>query len=156
MLTIDTLAPDFTLPDQDGKEHTLSSYRGKWVLVYFYPKDDTPGCTKEACSIRDADPDLSTLGAVVLGISADTVQSHKKFAQKYDLQFPLLADPEHRAIDLYGVWGKKKMMGREYDGIFRTSFLIDPEGKIAKVYENVRPEVHASEVLTDLRQRIDG
>lgn len=151
-----TIAPDFTLPDQEGKEHTLSSYKGKWVLVYFYPKDDTPGCTKEACAIRDADPDLSSLGAVVLGVSADTVESHKKFAQKYSLQFPLLADPEHKAIDAYGVWARKKFMGREYDGILRTSFLINPEGMIAKVYESVKPEVHAAQVLEDLKKMING
>lgn len=146
-----TPAPDFTLPDQDAAEHTLSSYKGKWVLLYFYPKDDTPGCTKEACAIRDADPDLSSLGAVVLGVSADSVKSHKKFAEKYNLQFPLLADEEKKAIEAYGVWGAKKFMGRDYEGILRTSFLINPEGIISKVYESVKPEVHAGEVLTDLK-----
>jgi len=149
-----TQAPDFTLLDQDGTAHTLSQYRGKWVLVYFYPKDDTPGCTKEACAIRDADPDLSSLGAVVLGISADSVKSHKKFAEKYGLTFPILADEDRVAIDAYGVWGDKKFMGREYEGILRTSFLIDPEGVIRKVYENVKPEVHAAEVLQDLKEAI--
>ena len=149
-------APDFTLLDQHGVAHALSQYRGRWVLVYFYPKDDTPGCTKEACAIRDADPDLSPLGAVVLGISADTVESHRKFAEKYGLQFPLLADTEKEAVNAYGVWGKKKFMGREYDGILRTSFLIDPNGTIVKVYENVKPEVHAAEVLSDLKARING
>lgn len=132
--------------------HTLSGYQGKWVLVYFYPKDDTPGCTKEACAIRDADPDLSSIGAVVLGISADSVQSHKKFAEKYGLTFPLLADEERTAIDAYGVWGPKNFMGREYEGILRTSFLIGPDGTVRKVYENVKPEVHAAEVLQDLRE----
>ena len=154
MPTPSTAAPDFTLLDQDGAPHTLSSYKGKWVLVYFYPKDDTPGCTKEACAIRDADPDLSSLGAVVLGISADSVKSHKKFADKYQLQFPLLSDEERIAINAYGVWGKKSFMGREYEGIMRTSFLVSPEGIIEKVYENVKPEVHANEVLADLRSRI--
>ncbi|HYE23407.1 MAG TPA: thioredoxin-dependent thiol peroxidase [Candidatus Paceibacterota bacterium] len=149
--TVDTAAPDFALPDQDGVIHALRQYRGKWVLVYFYPKDDTPGCTKEACAIRDADPDLSSLGAVVLGISADSVKSHKKFAQKYELAFPLLADEERVAIDAYGVWGDKKFMGREYEGILRTSFLVDPQGVIRKVYENVKPEGHAAEVLEDLK-----
>ena len=149
-----TQAPDFTLLDQDGTAHTLGQYRGKWVLVYFYPKDDTPGCTKEACAIRDADPDLSSLGAVVLGISADSVKSHKKFAEKYGLTFPILADEDRVAIDAYGVWGDKKFMGREYEGILRTSFLIDPEGVIRKVYENVKPEVHAAEVLQDLKEAI--
>ncbi len=154
MVSVGSQAPDFTLLDQEGREHALSSYRGAWVLVYFYPKDDTPGCTTEACAIRDADPDLSSLGAVVLGISADSVKSHKKFADKYDLTFPLLSDEAHAAIDAYGVWGKKKFMGREYEGILRTSFLIDPQGIVQKVYENVKPEVHAAEVLEDLRARL--
>ena len=154
MVSVGSPAPDFTLPDQEGKEHTLSGYQGTWVLVYFYPKDDTPGCTAEACAIRDADPDLSSLGAVVLGISADSVKSHKKFADKYGLAFPLLSDEAHSVIDAYGVWGKKKFMGREYEGILRTSFLIDPTGIVQKVYENVKPEVHAAEVLEDLRARL--
>lgn len=149
---VGTLAPDFMLLDQDGKEHALSSYRGKWVLVYFYPKDDTPGCTKEACAIRDADPDFSALDAVVLGISADSVKSHKKFAEKYGLAFPLLADESKKVVNAYGVWGLKKFMGREYEGIMRTSFLIGPDGKIAKVYEKVKPEQHAAEVLVDLKE----
>lgn len=144
-------APDFSLPDQDGKQHALTDYRGRYLLLYFYPKDDTPGCTKEACALRDADPDFSMLDAAVLGVSADTVKSHKKFVEKYGLTFPLLADEEKTVVGAYGVWGKKKFMGREYEGILRTSFLIDPEGKIAKVYENVKPEKHAEEVLADLR-----
>ncbi|MGE5541160.1 MAG: thioredoxin-dependent thiol peroxidase [Bacillota bacterium] len=149
---VGTAAPDFTLLDQDGKEHRLSAYRGKWVLIYFYPKDDTPGCTKEACAIRDADPDFSTLDAVVLGISADSVKSHKKFAEKYELTFPLLADEDKTVINAYGVWGLKKFMGREYEGILRTSFLVDPNGKIAYVYEKVKPEQHAAEVIADLKE----
>ena len=150
MLTTGILAPDFTLSDQDGVTHTLSSYRGKRVLIYFYPKDDTPGCTKQACAIRDADPDFKKLNVVVLGVSADSVKSHKKFAEKYGLAFPLLADEDKAVVQAYGVWGRKKFMGREYDGIFRTSFLISPEGVIEKVYENVKPEKHADEVLIDL------
>lgn len=145
-------APDFTLLDQDGVSHTLSSYRGKYVLIYFYPKDDTPGCTKEACAIRDAFPDFGKLNAVVFGISADSVQKHKKFAEKYNLPFTLLADENRKAVNAYGVWGLKKFMGREYEGIFRTSFLIAPDGTIAKVYESVKPEVHAAEVLIDLKE----
>ncbi len=145
-----TIAPDFKLPDQDGKVHSLASYRGKWVLIYFYPKDDTAGCTAQACAIRDADPDFAKLDAVVLGISGDTVASHKKFADKYALAFPLLADADKTVINTYGVWGKKKFMGREYEGIMRTSFLVDPYGKIAKVYENVRAAQHAEMVLADL------
>lgn len=146
-----SLAPDFTLLDQDGVAHTLSEYQGKRVLLYFYPKDDTPGCTKEACMLRDALPDFTKLDAVVFGVSADSVKSHKKFAEKYGLPFTLLADENKEVVNAYGVWGKKKMMGREYDGIFRTSFLIAPTGTIEKVYENVKPEVHAAEVLRDLR-----
>lgn len=151
-----TRAPDFTLLDQEGGAHSLSGYRGKWVLVYFYPKDDTPGCTKEACAIRDADPDLSALDAIVLGISADSVASHKKFAQKYGLGFPLLSDEDHTAIKAYDVWGPKKFMGREYEGILRTSFLVDPDGMIRKTYEQVKPEVHAAEVLEDLKAFKNG
>lgn len=145
-----TNAPDFTLPDQDGKEHALSKYRGQWVLIYFYPKDDTPGCTAQACAIRDAEPDFKKLKAVVLGISADSVKSHKKFVEKYGLPFTILADEDKKVVNAYGVWGRKKFMGREYDGIFRTSFLVSPEGKIAKVYENVKPAEHADMVLKDL------
>ncbi len=143
-------APDFTLPDQNGKEHSLSDYRGKWVLLYFYPKDDTPGCTKEACALRDNFPDFKKLGIAVLGVSVDSVSRHKKFEEKYKLPFTLLADAEKKVVNLYGVWAKKKFMGKEYDGTLRTSFLINPEGKIAKVYENVKPELHAQEVLADM------
>ncbi len=144
-------APDFSLNDQNGNEHTLSQYEGKWVLLYFYPKDDTPGCTKEACSLRDAMPDFKKLDAIVLGISCDTEKSHKKFVEKYTLPFTLLADTDKKVVKLYDVWGQKKFMGREYDGIFRTSFLIDPAGSIAKMYENVKPELHAQEVVNDLQ-----
>jgi thioredoxin-dependent peroxiredoxin len=149
---VGSIAPDFTLLDQDGNEHTLSNYRGRWVLIYFYPKDDTTGCTKEACAIRDADPDFSAVDAVVLGISADSVASHKKFASKYGLTFPLLADETKKVIHAYKVWGLKKFMGREYEGIFRSSFLVSPDGTIAKVYEKVKPETHAAQVLADLKQ----
>src|SRR5579872_6832098 len=149
---LNSIAPDFTLPDQDGKEHTLSHHRGQWVLLYFYPKDDTPGCTKEACMIRDAFPTFRKVKAKVLGISVDSVASHKKFAEKYELPFTLLADIEKSVVEKYGVWGKKKFMGREYDGTLRTSFLIDPEGKIVKIYENVKPPSHAEEVLQDLQE----
>lgn len=143
-------APAFTLPDQRGKRHSLAQFKGKWVLLYFYPRDNTTGCTKQACVLRDAQPAFHKLKAVVLGISADSVASHKKFAEKYSLPFTLLSDEERKVIRAYGVWGKKKFMGREYDGIFRTSFLIDPKGKIAKIYEKVKPEQHAENVLQDL------
>jgi peroxiredoxin Q/BCP len=136
-------APGFKLLDQDGVTHTLSEYKGTWVLLYFYPKDDTPGCTKEACAIRDDFTDFEKLKLQVLGVSADSV--------KNQLPFTLLADEEKELIKAYGVWGKKKFMGREYNGIFRQSFLIDPKGKIAKVYEKVKPLEHAREVLADLK-----
>ncbi len=144
-------APAFTLPDQDGVMHSLKDYAGQWVLIYFYPKDDTPGCTKEACALRDEFPTFGKLKAKIFGVSADTVASHKKFATKYKLPFTLLADPEKTMIESYGVWQKKKFMGREYMGIARSSFLINPEGKIEKIYEKVNPLTHADEVLADLK-----
>ncbi|GIW67687.1 MAG: peroxiredoxin [Candidatus Parcubacteria bacterium] len=149
-LKIDQPAPDFKLKDQNGDFHRLSDYKGKWVLVYFYPKDNTPGCIKEACAIRDNFPAFEKLNITVLGISSDTVESHKKFAQKYKLPFTLLADDKKEVVKKYGVWGKKKFMGIEYEGISRTSFLINPQGKIVKIYENVKPAIHAKEVLDDL------
>ena len=144
-------APDFELLDQKGKLHSLSAYAGGWVLLYFYPKDDTPGCTKEACMIRDYFPDFKKLKVNVLGVSVDSVRSHGKFAEKYQLPFTLLADEKKEVVRKYGVWGKKKFMGREYEGTLRTSFLIDPQGKIAKIYEDVKPEIHAEEVIKDLK-----
>lgn len=150
-LQVDDAAPDFTLSDQDNTEHTLSLYHGTWVLLYFYPKDDTPGCTTEACSVRDNLPHFEASQAVVLGISADTAQSHKKFAEKFELPFPLLADTDHAVCTAYGVWGEKMLFGRNIFGIQRTSFLIDPQGKIAKIYPKVDPEEHADDVLNDLK-----
>ncbi len=167
-LKIGQLAPDFTLPDQNGKTHKLSDYKGGWVLVYFYPKDDTPGCTKEACSIRDNFPKFTKSKATVLGVSVDSVKSHAKFAEKYHLPFTILADEDKSVVKKYGVYrvprlakaqpgnhserAKKKFMGKEYMGTFRTSFLTDPKGKISKIYEAVKPEVHAEEVLGDLKK----
>ncbi len=145
-------APDFSLSDAVGTMHTLAQYEGKWVLLYFYPKDDTPGCTKEACAIRDEFPQFKKLQAIVLGISVDSPKSHGKFAMKYELPFTLLADEGKEVVKSYGVWAKKKFMGREYMGTLRTSFLINPEGVIEKVYEQVKPEVHAAEVLADLKR----
>lgn len=144
-------APDFSLPDQDGKTHKLSQYKGKWVLLYFYPKDDTPGCTIEACTIRDQFKDFKKIKAVVLGVSKDSVESHRKFADAYDLPFTLLSDEDKKVIKKYGVWGEKNMMGRKYMGVKRMSFLITPAGKIAKVYPNVKPPKHAGEVLEDIK-----
>lgn len=132
--------------------HTLSQYSGKWVLLYFYPKDDTPGCTKQACAIRDEFPNFKKLQATVLGVSVDSPKSHGKFAMKYELPFTLLADEKKEVVTRYGVWAKKKFMGREYLGTLRTSFLINPDGVIARVYENVKPELHAKEVLADLQK----
>ena len=143
-------APEFMLEDQGGVERALEDYRGSWVLLYFYPKDDTAGCTKQACALRDEFPAFENIDVVILGVSIDSVASHHKFAQKYELPFTLLADENKKVVEQYGVWQKKKMMGKEYMGTVRTSFLIDPDGMIAKVYENVKPEVHAREVLTDL------
>lgn len=143
-------APDFKLPDQDGKIHSLSDYKGKWLVLYFYPKDFTPGCTKEACSFRDSSREFTGKGVKIVGISKDSVASHKKFAEKYRLNFPILADPEHKTIEAYGAWGKKKFMGREFFGTLRSTFLINPKGEIVKEYKNVNPIVHSSEILKDL------
>ena len=145
------LAPDFKLPDQTGAEHSLSDFQGKWVLLYFYPKDNTLGCTKEACTIAEAFPDFGALDAVVLGVSVDSVESHAKFARKYNLPFLLLSDTDKQVVNQYGVWQQKKFLGREYMGILRQSLLIDPSGKIAKIYEKVSPANHAEEVLADLK-----
>ncbi len=150
-LTAGVPAPQFTLSDQNGKVHALADNKGKWVLMYFYPKDNTPGCTKQACAIRDEFPEFAKLNCVVFGISTDGEKSHKKFEEKFALPFTLLADIEKEVAKAYGVWAPKKFMGREFLGTLRTSFLIDPDGNIAKVYEKVKPELHAEEVLRDLR-----
>ncbi len=150
-LKLNQKAPSFTLPDSSGKQHSLSHYAGKWILLYFYPKDDTPGCTTQACTLRDSWKEFGKMNAVVLGVSVDSPKSHTKFTQKYQLPFTLLADEEKTVVNLYGVWGKKKFMGREYMGTVRTSFLIDPTGNIVKIYENVKPAEHAKEVLEDLK-----
>ncbi len=147
-------APDFELPDQNSKLHKLSDYRGQRVLLYFYPKDNTTGCTKEACEIRDAFPDFKKLKVKVFGVSVDSVKSHKKFSQKYNLPFTILADEKKEVVKKYGVWAKKKFMGKEYYGTLRTSFLINPAGKIAKIYKSVKPETHAQEVLEDLKEKL--
>lgn len=152
-LQVGDTAPAFSLPDANGTPHALKDYLGKWVLVYFYPKDDTPGCTIEACSLRDNFPAFEKLKCTILGISADDVRSHNTFAKKFNLNFTLLADKEKQVVTQYGVWQKKKMMGREYMGIVRWSFLINPKGVIAKIYENVKPSEHAQEVLNDLKMR---
>ena len=145
-------APDFKLPDQEGKNHSLSDYLGWWLVLYFYPKDFTPGCTKEACAFRDASQEFDKRGVKIVGISKDTVALHKKFAEKYHLNFPLLADPEHQVIEAYGAWGKKKFMGREFFGILRSTFLINPKGEIVKEYKDVNPITHSAEILQDLEK----
>lgn len=150
-LKIDSVAPQFNLPDQTGKMHALQDYAGQWVLLYFYPKDDTPGCTTEACSLRDNLPKFKKLKAKVFGVSTDSVKSHSKFVDKFNLPFTLLSDENKELVKAYDVWQKKKFMGREYMGTMRESFLIDPTGKIVKVYEGVKPETHVEEVLVDLK-----
>ena len=149
-LKIGDNAPDFNLLDEDENHRSLFNYKGKWILLYFYPKDDTPGCTKEACEIRDNFKEFKRLDVIVIGVSIDSVKSHKSFVEKYNLPFTLLSDENKEVVNLYGVWGKKKFMGKEYDGTFRTSFLINPKGKIEKIYENVKPAGHSKKVLLDL------
>ena len=144
-------APDFELSDDSGALRRLADFRGQPVILYFYPADDTPGCTKEACNFRDDYSDYERAGVTILGVSPDSVKSHVKFKAKYHLPFPLLADEGHKVCNAYGVWGPKKMMGREYEGVLRTTFLIDANGKIARVFENVRPAEHSGEVLAALK-----
>lgn len=147
-------APEFTLRGVDGDgeevEVALSGLRGRHVVLYFYPKDDTSGCTTQACGIRDAWPDFGRTDAVVLGVSPDDVASHRKFSEKYDLPFTLLADPDHAVAEQYGVWKEKSMYGRKYWGVERTTFVIDPDGAIARVFPRVKPKEHANEVLEAL------
>jgi peroxiredoxin Q/BCP len=140
-------APDFSLADESNLTRRLSDFRGRPVVLYFYPKDDTPGCTTEACNFRDDYSAYIKADLVVLGVSPDSPKSHAKFKEKYSLPFPLLADSGHKVCDQYGVWGPKKFAGREYEGVLRTTFLIDSNGRIAKVFENVRPAEHSAEVL---------
>ena len=144
-------APEFTLQDDTGQSRALSDYRGQPLVLYFYPKDDTPGCTTEACNFRDDYSAYQQAGVTILGVSPDTVKSHIKFKAKFGLPFPLLADVDHKICELYGVWGPKKLMGREYDGVYRTTFIIDAQGKIAQVFENVKPAEHSNEVLQALK-----
>lgn len=151
-LTAGSLAPDFSLPDENGESRRLSDYRGKVVVLYFYPKDDTPGCTAEACGFRDTYADYEKAGVPVLGISPDDVKKHHKFKTKYNLPFTLLADTDHAICELYGVWGRKKFMGKEYDGVFRTTYLIGKDGTILHVFENVKPEGHSQEILKVLEK----
>jgi thioredoxin-dependent peroxiredoxin len=145
-------ATDFEMPDQNGVTHTLSQYLGKWVVLYFYPKDDTPGCTKEACNFRDSLEEFQKIGVAILGVSKDSVQSHKKFAEKYQLNFPLLSDEDKSVMIEYKAWGRKSFLGKEYDGTLRTTYIIDPTGEIRKVYKSVEPFGHKTEILADLEK----
>ena len=142
-------APDFTLPDEKGETHSLKDFAGSWLVLYFYPKDDTPGCTTQACSLRDARDDLTALGAQVVGVSKDEASAHDKFKAKYDLNFTLLSDPEGKTIEAYGAWGKK-MFGKE--GILRKTFIINPDGVVVKVYGRATPAGHGEAVVAELKK----
>jgi peroxiredoxin Q/BCP len=142
-------APEFTGRDQDGNEITLSQFKGKKLVLYFYPKDDTPGCTAEACDLRDNYERFLSMGYQVVGVSKDSEKSHKKFIEKYNLPFPLISDTETSILQAYGAWGKKKFMGREYDGIIRKTFVIDQTGLITDIIEKVNTKAHSSQILPD-------
>lgn len=146
-------APEFSLTTTDGKTISLADYAGKWLVLYFYPKDDTPGCTTEACSLRDARDDIAALGAEIVGVSRDEASSHEKFLAKYKLNFTLASDPEHVVMDAYGAWGKK-MFGNE--GVLRKTFIIDPDGMVRKVYGRVTPLGHGEQLIADLRRLQDA
>jgi peroxiredoxin Q/BCP len=151
LLTVGTPAPEFTTTDQDGKTRSLSDFKGKKVLLYFYPKDNTPGCTKEACGFRDHFGEFRRLGVEILGVSIDSEKSHRSFMQKYALPFTLLTDPDKRLVELYGVWGEKKRYGRTYMGTNRVTYLIDEAGTISAVFPTVKPAAHAEEILAMLQ-----
>lgn len=152
MLEAGSGAPDFELEDQVGTSHRLSAYRGRWVVLYFYPKDDTPGCTKEACGFRDAMESLSDLNAVVLGVSGDDRDSHARFATKYGLGFPLLVDPDKEVLEAYHAYGDKQMYGRVFKGVKRVTYLIGPDGTIVRAWPKVKAEGHADEVRRALAE----
>ncbi|QCT73417.1 thioredoxin-dependent thiol peroxidase [Eubacterium maltosivorans] len=151
MLQQGTKAPDFTLPDKDNHPVSLSDFKGKKVILYFYPKDNTKGCTTQACTFRDAYSEFEALGAVVIGVSKDSTRSHTNFASKYELPFLLLSDPETEVIQAYDVWKEKKMYGKTYMGIVRTTYIIDEAGMIEKVYEKVKPAENADQILEHLK-----
>ena len=150
MLKNGDIAPDFTLLDSEGNTASLSDFKGNKVIIYFYPKDDTSGCTKEACNFRDNYSQLKEKNVVVIGISKDSVSSHVKFKNKYDLPFILLSDPNHQVIETYGAYGEKKMYGRTYMGTIRMTYLVSEEGLILKIYDKVKPDKHVEEILKDL------
>ena len=152
MLQENTKAPDFTLPDQDGRPVSLADFRGKKVVLYFYPRDNTPGCTRQACAFAGAYADFQAVNAVVIGISKDSTASHQKFAETYELPFILLSDPELQAIQAYGVWQEKKNYGKVSMGVVRSTFVIDEEGVIEKVMPKVKPDTNAAEILAYLKE----
>ncbi|HGY09413.1 MAG TPA: peroxiredoxin [Oceanithermus profundus] len=159
MIREGTKAPDFALPDQEGRIHRLSDYAGRWVVLYFYPKDHTPGCSQEARDFNALLDRFEAMDAAVLGVSKDSVESHRRFAEKLGLRFSILADPETEVIRAYGAWGKKKLYGKEYEGTIRSTVLIDPEGRVARVWPKVRVKGHAEAVLAELerlREERDG
>ncbi|MCD6087214.1 MAG: thioredoxin-dependent thiol peroxidase [Candidatus Hydrothermae bacterium] len=152
MLSEGKEAPDFCLPDQDKREVCLSNFRGKWVVLYFYPKDNTSGCTREAQGFTEKLEEFEKLGAVILGISPDSPKSHRNFREKKNLRVTLLSDQEHRVLETYGAWQLKKMYGREYYGVVRSTYLIDPEGRIARIWPKVKVKGHVEEVLNTLKE----
>jgi peroxiredoxin Q/BCP len=154
MVKIHSKAPEFNLKNQNGISVRLSDLAGKPLIVYFYPQDDTPGCTTEACNFRDDYREYKNLGVEIIGISPDTVESHQEFRGKYQLPFTLLSDPDHQTANAYGVWGKKEKEGREYEGIYRTTFMIDKQGVIVKIFEGVDPASHSQDVLDEIRKMV--
>ncbi len=152
VLDVGDSAPDFTLPNQDETPVSLANFQGQWVVLYFYPRDNTPGCTKEACGFRDRNTDYQSRKVTILGISPDTAKSHQKFIEKQTLPFTLLSDPESEVARAYESYGPKKFMGKEYEGVYRQTFIIDPQGQLAKIYRKVKPAEHAEQVLQDLEQ----
>lgn len=141
---------NFLLPDQFGKIHKLSDYKGRWVVLYFYPKDDTPGCTKEACGFRDIVGEFEKKNAVILGVSKDSVESHKKFSEKYHLNFSILSDVDKKVIKSFGAWGEKKFLGKTFEGVLRHTYLINPKGEIVKKFKKVNPLTHPQEILKEI------
>ncbi|TCS82592.1 thioredoxin-dependent thiol peroxidase [Tepidibacillus fermentans] len=156
IFTIGQKAPDFTLPASNGEQVSLHDFRGKYVVLYFYPKDNTPGCTTEACSFRDYHEEFKGLNAVILGVSPDPLKSHAKFIEKYQLPFLLLSDENHKVAEAYGVWKLKKMYGKEYMGIERSTFIIDPEGNLVNIYRKVKVKGHVEEALEFIKNQIKG
>ncbi|MBN2430121.1 MAG: peroxiredoxin [Acidobacteria bacterium] len=151
-LELNTKVPNFSLPDQDGKERNLSDFRGKWLVLYFYPKDNTSGCTTEACDFTENMPDFTALSAEVVGVSPDSPRSHANFIAKHNLRVTLLSDPDNRVLPLFGAWGKKKMYGKEYEGVVRSTVLIDPEGRAVYHWPNVKVKGHVADVKAKLHE----